>query len=101
MSSWKKQLLKQGMKWMSDPRVAKLLQDERVTKAVMAAMSAPAKAQSFAREHVENLARAMALATEVEVQDLRRTVQRLQAEVERLRSEQAAGAPGDAQNRPK
>ena len=41
MSTFKKTLMKQGMKLMSDPRVMKLMQDERVMKAVMAAMSVP------------------------------------------------------------
>jgi hypothetical protein len=88
MSSLKKTLLTQGMKLMSDPRVMKLMQDERVMKAVMAAMSVPGKAQSFAKEHVETIAKAMALATEGEVKDLRRTVRRLEEEVGRLRAEQ-------------
>jgi hypothetical protein len=92
MSPWKKTLMKQGMKLMTDPRVAKLMQDERVTKALMTAMSMPAKAQSFAREQAENIAKAMALATEGEVKDLRRTVRRLEEDLARLRAEQQ-GAP--------
>jgi hypothetical protein len=90
MSSLKKTLVQQGMKLMSDPRVMKLMQDERVMKAVMAAMSMPGKAQSFAKERVENIAKAMALATEGEVKDLRRTVRRLEEEVARMKSD---GAP--------
>jgi hypothetical protein len=86
MTSLKKTLMKQGMKLMSDPRVMKLMQDERVMKAVMAAMSVPGKAQTFAREQVENIAKAMALATEGEVKDLRRTVRRLEEEVSRLKA---------------
>jgi hypothetical protein len=93
MSSWKKNLLKQGLKWMSDPRVAQLMQDERVMKAVMAAMSMPAKAQTFAREHVETIAKAMALATEGEVKDLRRIVRRLEDEVGRMKAEQGGERP--------
>jgi hypothetical protein len=89
MSSLKKTLLKQGMKLMSDPRVMKLMQDERVMKAMMAAMSMPGKAQTFAREQVENLARAMALATEGEVRDLQRTVRKLEEELARIKAQQA------------
>jgi hypothetical protein len=88
MASIKKTLLERGMKLMSDPRVMKLMQDERVMKAVMAAMSVPGKAQSFARDQAENIARAMALATEGEVKDLRRTVRKLEEEVSRLKSDQ-------------
>jgi hypothetical protein len=88
MSSLKKTLLKQGMKLMSDPRVMKLMQDERVMKALMAAMSMPGKAQTFAKEQVENLAKAMALATEGEVKDLQRTVRKLEEELARIKAAQ-------------
>jgi cell division FtsZ-interacting protein ZapD len=90
MSSLRKTLLKQGMKLMSDPRVVKLMQDDRVMKAVMAAMSMPGRAQSFAKERVENIAKAMALATEGEVKDLQRTVRKLEEELARIRAEQVA-----------
>ncbi len=82
--SLKKTLLKQGMKVISDPRVVKLMQDERVMKAVVTAMSVPGKVQSFTAEQVQNLAKSMALATEDEVTDLKRTVRRLEEEVARL-----------------
>jgi cell division protein FtsB len=85
--SLKKSLMKQGMKLMTDPRVMKLMQDPRVMKAVMAAMSMPGKVQSFGNEQVEKIAKAMALATEDEVNDLKRTVRSLEEEVSRLRKE--------------
>ena len=85
--SLKKSLMKQGMKLMTDPRVMKLMQDPRVMKAVMTAMSVPGKVQSFGNEQVEKIAKAMALATEDEVNDLKRTVRSLEEEVSRLRKE--------------
>jgi hypothetical protein len=88
MSAFKKTLMKQGMKLMSDPRVMKLMQDERVMKAVMAAMSVPGKVQTFTKDQVETIAKAMALATEGEVKDLRRTVRRLEEEIGRMQREQ-------------
>jgi hypothetical protein len=91
MSSLKKTLMKQGMKLMSDPRVMKLMQDERVMKALMKAMSMPGKAQTFAREQVESIAKAMALATEGEVKDLQRNVRRLEEELARLKAERNSG----------
>ena len=97
MSEWKKVLLKQGMRWMSDPRVMRLMQDERFMKAVMTAMSVPGKAQTFAREQAENVARAMALATEAEVKDLRRTVRKLEDELRELKAGDSdrEARPGD------
>ncbi len=87
----KKSLMKQGMKLMSDPRVMKLMQDERVMKAVMQVMSMPGKVQTFTSERVEKLAKAMALATEDEVKDLKRTVRRLEEEVARLQRDRESG----------
>jgi cell division FtsZ-interacting protein ZapD len=94
MSSLKKTLMKQGMKLMSDPRVMKLMQDERVMKAVMQVMSMPGKVQTFTQDNVEKLAKAMALATEDEVKDLKRTVRRLEEEVSRMQRDRER--PGDA-----
>ena len=88
MSAFKKTLMKQGMKLMSDPRVMKLMQDERVMKAVMAAMSVPGKVQTLAKDQVEQIAKAMALATEGEVKDLKRTVRRLEEEIARMQKDQ-------------
>jgi hypothetical protein len=88
MSTFKKSLMKQGMKLMSDPRVMKLMQDERVMKAVMTAMSVPGKVQSFTKDQAETIAKAMALATEGEVKDLKRTVRRLEEELHRMQKDQ-------------
>lgn len=93
MSSIKKTLMQKGMKLMSDPRVMKMMQDERVMKAVMTAMSVPGKAQNLAREQMENVAKAMALATEGEVKDLRRTVRKLEEELARMKADQGGEKP--------
>jgi len=87
MSSIKKSLMKQGMKLMTDPRVMKIMQDERVMKAVMQMMSMPGKVQTFTSDQVEKLAKAMSLATEDEVKDLKRQIRRLEEEVARLEKE--------------
>lgn len=84
MSSLKKTLVKRGMQLMTDPRVMKLMQDERVMKAVMQMMSMPGKVQTFTNEQVERLAKAMSLATEDEVSDLKRQVRRLEEELARV-----------------
>jgi hypothetical protein len=89
--SLKKTIMKQGMKLMSDPRVMKLMQDERVMKAVMAAMSVPGKVETFSKEQVERIAKAMALATQDEVKDLKRTVRKLEEELSRMNREKESG----------
>ena len=100
MSSLKKNLFKQGMRLMSDPRVMKLMQDERVMKAVMAAMSMPGKAQTFAKEQVEHIAKAMALATEGEVRDLQRTVRKLEEDLARIKADQHTLGSGTKKKSP-
>jgi hypothetical protein len=85
--SLKKSLVKRGMQLMTDPRVMKMMQDPRVMKAVMTAVSMPGKVQSFGSEQAEKIAKAMALATEDEVNDLKRTVRSLEEEVSRMRKE--------------
>lgn len=87
--SIKKTLAKQGMKLMTDPRVMKVMQDERVMKTVMQMMSVPGKVQSFTNDQVERLAKAMSLATEDEVNDLKRQIRRLEEEVARMEKESA------------
>jgi hypothetical protein len=84
MSSIKKALVEQGMKFMSDPRVLKIMQDERVMKALMQMMSVPGKVTSFTNEQVERLAKAMSLATEDEVNDLKRQVRHLEEELAKM-----------------
>ena len=93
MSDFKKTLVKHGLKLMSDPWVIKLMQDERLMKALMGAISMPGRAQSFAKEQLESAAKAMALATEGEVKDLRRTVRRLEEEVGRMQRAEGSGSP--------
>jgi hypothetical protein len=92
MSSIKKTIMKQGMKLMTDPRVMKIMQDERVMKAVMQMMNVPGKVETLGKEQIEKLAKAMSLATEDEVNDLKRQIRRLEEEVARLEKEKKAAA---------
>lgn len=80
-------LLSEGMKLASDPRVAKLVQDERFMRLVMSAMAMPGRVQTFTEEQKELFARTMGLASSDEVRDLKRTVSSLEDEVGRLRDE--------------
>src|SRR5580693_8069598 len=77
---------------MSSPRVLKLMQDERVMKAVMQMMAVPGLVQTFTQEQVERLVKSMALATEDEVKDLKRTVRRLEEEMARMKHADGGGS---------
>lgn len=81
---WKKTLATQSLKLMTDPRVAKLMQDERFMKLMMAAMSAPAKVQSFTAEHKDSVIDTLGVASREEVDDLRRSVRALEEQVSAL-----------------
>jgi hypothetical protein len=81
----KDKIVQEGMKLASNPAVAKLMQDERFMRLVMTAISMPGRVSSFTTEQKETFAKAMGLATQEEVKDLRRTVAALEREVERLR----------------
>jgi hypothetical protein len=81
----KDKLVNEGMKLATNPRVAKLMQDERVMRVFMQAMSMPGKVSSFTQEQKDAFAKAMGLATAEEVRDLRRIVASLEDEIARLR----------------
>lgn len=85
----KRQIVSQGMKLMSDPRVMKLMQNEQFMKAMMAAVAMPGKVEGFTKEQSERFARSMHLATSDEVRDLRRTVRALEEQLAELRAERA------------
>lgn len=85
--SVKKRLTQQAMKLLSDPRFMKLMQDERFMKAMMAAMSVPGRVSTAVQQQSERMAKAMSVATDQEVRDLRRTVQTLEEQLSEVKNE--------------
>jgi Fe-S cluster assembly ATPase SufC len=81
--SFKKQLMKQGMALFNDPRVQKVISDPRVMQGVMQVMAVPGKVQEIAEDGATRVAKAMNIATQDEVKDLKRTIRRLEDEVHR------------------
>ncbi|HLM75536.1 MAG TPA: hypothetical protein VK459_22640 [Polyangiaceae bacterium] len=81
----KEKLVSEGIKLATNPRVAKLMQDERLMKVVMQAASVPGRVTSFTTEQKEALAKALGFATADEVRDLKRTIASLEREIARLR----------------
>jgi hypothetical protein len=82
----KYKMISEGMKLAQNPAVAKLMQDERFMKLVMAAMSMPGRMNDFTAEQKEHFAKMMGLATQEEVRDLKRTVAALERALNRLES---------------
>ena len=74
------------MKLAQSPQVAKLMADERVMKLVMTAVSMPGKVQTFTTEQKEAFAKAMGLATQDEVKDLKRQIAALERDLSDLRA---------------
>jgi predicted nucleic acid-binding Zn-ribbon protein len=84
--SLKDKVMAEGMKLATNPQVAKLMQDERVMKLVMTAVSMPGKVQTFTAEQKDAFAKMMGLATQDEVKDLKRQISALEREVAELRA---------------
>jgi hypothetical protein len=82
----KDKLMSEGMKLAASPAFAKLMQDPRFMKLVMAAMAMPGRVSTFTDEQKETFAKAMGLATQEEVRDLKRTVAALERAIARLES---------------
>lgn len=92
----------QAERLMQDPRFGKLLQDERVIRAVTRAFELRGQVQSRVDAHVESVARTLNLATKGEVRDLKRMIRKLERELGRARAEAASakadGAASDGAN---
>ena len=80
----RERLMSEGIKLAANPAVAKLMQDERFMKLVMAAMAMPGRVSSFTNEQKELFAKTMGLATQEEVRDLKRTIAALERTVAKL-----------------
>ena len=82
-------LTKKGLELFQDPRVSKLMQDERVLKGLMRAIEVRGRLQSEFDEQVEKLAKTMGLATQREVRQLKRTIRRMEGKIQKERDRQA------------
>jgi HAMP domain-containing protein len=82
----KSMLTKQGLRLMQDPRVARLMQDERVMKTLVQAMQARGKLQQELDDRVERVASALNLATKRELRELKRSLRRMEQELEKAKS---------------
>jgi hypothetical protein len=83
----KDDMKKKGLELMGDPRVAKLMQNEQVMRAMMTLVQVPGKVNTFTTEQTERFAKTMRLATAQELKDLKRTVKNLEADVARLKKQ--------------
>jgi len=92
----KQQLMNQALRLMQDPRVAKAMQNPTLMQGMMGALALRAKVQTNIESQVQRVAKTLNLATGAEVRELRRTVRRLERELEAHRLEQQAKAARNA-----
>lgn len=83
----KQELVNQALKLMQDPRVMRTLQNPKVMQSLMGALQLRAKVQKNLESQLERVAKSLSLATEAEVRELRRTVRRLEKELEAVRNQ--------------
>ena len=88
--SIKDEVLKRGMQMMSDPRVAKLMQNPQFMKVMMAAIQVPGKVNTFTNEQAKVLASALRLATAEDLKELQRSVKRLERQLAKLEDQIAS-----------
>ena len=90
MTSLKRELLDRAAKLLQDPRVAKALSNPAVMQGLTQALQARAKLQSNFESGVERVAKSLRIATTAEVRELRRTVRRLERQIEATRGAQSS-----------
>ncbi|HJK94359.1 MAG TPA: hypothetical protein RMH85_34920 [Polyangiaceae bacterium LLY-WYZ-15_(1-7)] len=83
-------LTKKGLELMQDPRVAKLMQDERVMKTMMQAIQLRGRLQEDFDQRVDQVARSLNLATKKELRELKRSMRKMEQDLERAKREAAA-----------
>lgn len=88
-------LTKKGLELFQDPRVSKMMQDERVLKGLMRAFEVRGRLQSEFDEQVERLAKTMGLATQREVRQLKRTIRRMEGKLDKAKARPATVQPTD------
>jgi HAMP domain-containing protein len=82
-----KSLLKQkSLELLQNPKVMELAQDPRVMKFAMQALQARGRVQSEIDTRVEQLAHSMNLVTKKELRELKRSLRRMERELEQART---------------
>lgn len=84
----------QIMKLMQNPTVMQVVSNPKVMNAVMSAMSMRGKVAGVTSAATKTVARSLGLATRDEVRELRRTVRRLEEQLNDQEAEGADRVPG-------
>ncbi|MCA9669162.1 MAG: hypothetical protein KC503_26380 [Myxococcales bacterium] len=85
----KQEAMKQGMKLMQDPRFMKLMADPRLMQAITRGLTLKGEMQSAIDSRLRSLASTLKLATQEEVQTLKRTIRQMESQVSDLKKQVA------------
>lgn len=83
--AFRDELARRGLQLIQDPRVAKLMADERVMRALMRAVKLRGQAQDRIDEGIDSIARTLNLATKREIRELKRELRRVEQALHRER----------------
>lgn len=90
----KQELMNQALRLMQDPRVMRAMQNPKLMQGLMGALQLRAKVQQNLESSVQRVAKRFNLATDAELRELRRTVRRLERELEAQRAQEQASGNG-------
>lgn len=76
-------LTKKSFELMQDPRVMKVMQDERMMKAMMGAIRLRGRLQDEIDGSIDKVAESLNLATKKELREMKRSLRRMEVELER------------------
>ena len=79
--------MNQAVKLMQDPRVSRALQNPRVMQGLVGAVQIGTKVQHNLDQNLRKVAQGLNLATGAEVDELRRTISRLEEQLEQQRAQ--------------
>ena len=87
MSSFKDEVMKQAMKALQNPKVQKIMSNEKVQKGMAEAIKASYEVKSQFDEKKKELAKKLNLATSDDLRSMKRELDRLQRQVSRLKEQ--------------
>jgi hypothetical protein len=86
MDTIKEKLIAQGMKLMQSPPITKLMESEKMGVVLEKAMSVPIKLSDGLRAHREKLTALFDLATQADVDELKRSISRMEDLLQEIKS---------------
>jgi len=93
-------ITKQGFALMQDPRVRKLMQDERVMKGMMRAIQLRGEVQQKVDDRVDQVAKSLNLATKKELRELKRSLRKMERDLAKAKAEAKKAAEANKADAP-